>query len=735
MKKTLLAVIGLATVATTTLHAQVASSDERKWDARTEVLLRSIEKARMSRATLADSTARFILTATNPHAIADSVKAAGGEAIVVGEDLLTATLPLNSLQRIFAIDAITRVSRSVKAVPYMETARRETKTDQVHSGTGLETPFTGKGVIVGVIDVGFQYKHIAFNDAEGNTRVIGTWNRLKKNSPKVYGIPNENSDGDNSAGGHGTHVAGIAAGSRIAGNNFYGMAPEADIIMVPSTLESAEVLEDVEWIKHVADSLGQPFVVNMSFGSNYGAHDGTADFDVAVDALLGEGALVAAAMGNDGGSTSHVSYTFSDTETEKVVLIDNQVYGEALDYNVIDIWGNAKDGQRHLNFTPVYYNARLRKVTELNASQIQNALNAFHYVSPNNNKENYYCEVSLPTLANVVGALDDGDIYFGVKISAIDAGAGFHGWTMPTYGEFIKKTTNGIPGNDEYLVSQGSASIPRAIGVASSNGAGSWIAAADGQGYWTGEDYGQTGALSLFSSEGPSLGSDVKPTVAAPGSNVTSALNKYVTSFSLSDLTIVSAVKKNDGTAAPDYSAIKILTKNNFDYYGVMSGTSMATPAVSGILALWLQACPELTPEQAVEIIRETAVRDKYTGTAKDWTVKAGYGKIDAYEGLKKALQLNLADGIISQTMTRDNPVTLNKEAGEWRILFNTAEQGATVQIISLDGKVVNSRHLGAVYPGDEMVLGLDDLTPGMYVVRITTPHATLSRKLAVTTR
>ncbi len=730
-KKTLLLTAGLLAISTSTLQAQLRLQESKKWDAQTEVLLQSLNNGKASRSASSAETASFIITGQDAQALADSIRAVGGTATVISSETLTATLPLNSINGVFSLKGINRIRKSVKAVPYMEKARQLTNANKVHSGTDLETPFTGKGVIVGIIDVGFQYKHPAFNDSEGNTRVIASWNRTVTNSKPVRGVPSGNSDGQSDSGGHATHVAGIAVGSHIAGNNFYGMAPEADIIMVPSLLESAEVLEDVQWIKHVSDSLGRPFVINMSFGSNYGPHDGTDDYDIATDKFLGSGGLIAAAMGNDGGTKSHVSFDFTNTTTEKVILLDNTADNALLEHNVIDLWGTIADGKQHLNITPVYYNASTRTTTDLTSNQIKSAIRYDYAINKNNNKENYYCEVSLPTLASLIGASSNrSNIYFGLKISALQDDAGFHAWVMPDYGEFVKKTTNGLAGNDKYLVGQAAASIPRAIGVASFNGASNWTAAYDGVNYEISSNK-TTGQMSGFSSPGPSLGSDMKPTVSAPGATITSAFNKYA-DFQLDDLYVVSAVGK-DGSAVENYSSIKSYQKNNYDYYGVMSGTSMATPAVAGILALWLQACPSLTPEQAIEIIKETSVKDQYTGTIKDWTEKAGYGKIDAYEGLKKALQINLETGITSQTMSNEFPFTFKKEAGGWCILHNTSESNVTLSIHSMDGRTVEQHRIGSVNPGDETRMVLDHLPTGIYVLRIATPHATASQKIIVT--
>ena len=68
-----------------------------------------------------------------------------------------------------------------------------------------------------------------------------------------------------------------------------------------------------------------------------------------------------------------------------------------------------------------------------------------------------------------------------------------------------------------------------------------------------------------------------------------------------------------------------------------MSGTSMSAPAASGIIATWLQANPALTPDDIKLIISDTAITDDFTAAAPN---RFGYGKINSYEGLNKALQL-----------------------------------------------------------------------------------------------
>ena len=155
----------------------------------------------------------------------------------------------------------------------------------------------------------------------------------------------------------------------------------------------------------------------------------------------------------------------------------------------------------------------------------------------------------------------------------------------------------------------------------------------------------------------------------------------------------------------------------------------MATPVVTGILALWLQANPNLTNDQVLEILQMTATHDSYA--KNDWDAKFGYGKINAYEGLKKALQY-AADGIAPIRANTQEPVTLQKSADAWRILFNSDERFAEVSLFTSDGKLVSKQSYGKLRQGEERVLDLKGHRSGVYVVRIKTAGADLSRKLLI---
>lgn len=133
---------------------------------------------------------------------------------------------------------------------------------------------------------------------------------------------------------------------------------------------------------------------------------------------------------------------------------------------------------------------------------------------------------------------------------------------------------------------------------------------------------GQTvGHVTDWSSFGTTRDGRDLPHVCAPGSIIVSSVNSYDNySYSTSDY---SSNSKVDGRSAP---------------YAYMQGTSMATPVLTGALALWKQARPDLTVEEAIAIIRKTADRDSYVTSAtypKQW----GAGKFNAYEGLKEVIK------------------------------------------------------------------------------------------------
>lgn len=723
MKKHLLLALAVAMGAFASLEAQVPVVKGRKWDAKTEQFVR--EAARQPKVSadgvqLAPDVQHVIISCYDAQAVAEAVEATGYEATQITGTIVTADIPAAVIMKLSAMDAVRYINGPVRVKPTMNRAREVTHVNQVHNGTGLETPFTGKGVVIGVIDQGFQYKHIAFLNSDRTSRVRAVWNRYKKDNPTTT-VP-DGSDGMTGSGGHATHVAGIAAGSRIEGNNYYGMAPDADIIMIPSNFVDGEILEDAAYVKRAAESLGQPWVINMSFGNQWGPHDGTTDYDRGMSELCGEGGLMAAAMGNEQGIKLHASHTF--TEQDEVV---NLLLTATEDWNLLDLWEQTADGQQHLEVTPFVYNPMTRAKDYKDDSFWNSVAYMSGEINPNNNKEHYQFQVSMGTFSSLSGVFGSRQPQFGVEIKG-QPGSTFHCWTNGsgefTRGQLVGDDTPFIAGDWDYTVGGGAACIPTAVSVSSFNSNAQSVSLVDGYTYtW---NVGETGDLSSFSSIGPFLGEEPKPTVAGPGAMVSSAVSTY-DGFSATDVALTSVVDKNGKKA--DLS-VASLNRNAYNFYGVKSGTSMATPAVAGILALWLQANPKLDYEDVKEILRQTSTKDNYTGD-EEWNADFGYGKINAYEGLKMALEMAEASGI-NESLNTEAPVTLLKGERQWRVLFNNDETYADISVYSLGGAQVIHERLDDVRRGDERTVSFAGFEPGVYLIRINTTASTLTRKVVV---
>lgn len=96
---------------------------------------------------------------------------------------------------------------------------------------------------------------------------------------------------------------------------------------------------------------------------------------------------------------------------------------------------------------------------------------------------------------------------------------------------------------------------------------------------------------------------------------------------------------------------------------------------------------------------------------------------------MKEAINLRTA---INETMNTAAPVTLKKDNDCWKVLFNNDESYADIQVVSLGGQTVSHAHLNAPRHGQEHVVSLHGLTPGVYIFRINTTASSLTRKVVV---
>lgn len=722
MKKALLLSATFALLATTAVMAQKPVYTEgNKIDARLEHALKTGTTTTLAangqyatRRISTDGRLSVIINAEDAQIVADLLEADGHEAVTVGDNIVTAKLTSQEIKQLAARSDVYTISLPRQLRPHLKAARDSIGATSVQNGVELETPYDGTGVLVGVIDQGFYPRHLAFYDANGKTRIKQWWNRISSQSTKPSIVLPQKGDGGSAAGGHATHVANIAAG-RNAGNDLQGIAPNASLYFIASSFMTDELMSDMESIAKYAKENGMPYVVNMSFGSQVGPHDGTSVSDQAVDNVLQTyGGFVCASMGNEGGENIHTKHVFTAENQTRAVLISNPTSANSgsTTYVLGEIWEQAANGTKNVTFTPFYVtsSSAASKRIELSESELSQIGYYEDAIDPYNGKHYVDFQIDidkLATLANYNGAR------FGVIIKG-STGDSIHAWLEAGYGTFVSGAAY-LSGDDKYLVGEGAATIPHAIAVASYTTSTSWYS------LYQGATYGLTGYtkgdISAFSSPGPWLGdqSILKPTVAAPGTAIESAMSQY----------------DGEWESMKGYYASQMLTDTNKEYYyGIMSGTSMSAPMMTGAIALWLQANPELTYDDMIEIISSTARHDRWAKNT--WDTSFGYGKVDVYNGLKKALEIKTASGINTASVNGDKPVTLLKESKQWRILFNDNETYADLSIYDPAGRLLTSRHLTGIHAGQEELFSFSTLTPGTYIVRLQTTAATYSRKIVV---
>lgn len=216
----------------------------------------------------------------------------------------------------------------------------------------VQTPrfrLTGKGVLIGVIDSGIEYANADFRQEDGATRIRFLWDQTVEGTPpEGYRIGSEfSAEQINEAlkqpnrtmrlqkvpsvdsSGHGTAVAGVAAGNgRNSGGRYRGTAPDAELIIVKlgnpggaGFPRTAEMMQAVDYIVQKAEMLQMPVSVNISFGNTYGAHNGTSLPERFLDAAAQIGrTLISVGTGNEGAEAGHTSGFVREGEETSVPL-------------------------------------------------------------------------------------------------------------------------------------------------------------------------------------------------------------------------------------------------------------------------------------------------------------------------------------------------------------------------------------------------------------------------------
>lgn len=638
---------------------------------------------------------------------------------VVTDRLLTVSLPLTAVEAVAALDEVESVQVGTDVRMLLDVARKETKVDDCQSTTSELGAYTGKGVVVGIVDGGFQYSHIAFTNPDGiGTRIARVWDQNAKGgkSPAKFGYGSEYATFDEmravnydiSSTFHGSHVAGIAAGGDRT-TSYYGVAPEAELVFVSFGSSNVNITDGIQYCFDYAESVGKPCVVNISLGSHLGPHDGTSATDQAFAAMTGPGRIIVGAAGNEGSTALHVSKDLEDGDTSLKTMIgfsEDATTKQAY----VDIWGSKG---APLTVKAVVVDALKGKVMYESPAVASDGETDVKYTFPDGsgvvstvqmalqkNPDNERTEVLLMCRATSIAE----NRKIGI-VATSDAGTSIHMWNNATEGYFLDGGKRGwTEGDTDCTVGELGGVSENVISVGSYNTKMDYTTLSGNLYGINTELVGGKGQLSLFSSHGPTLDGRTKPDVTAPGCLLISATSKYYASFSASTC----AVKSGD------------------DYYDANMGTSMASPVVTGTVALWLQANPNLSPADVRDILNKTARHDTYTGSAEKSDRNSwGAGKLDAFEGLKLARETTgISDTQVGEQMFS---ITTNRMARTVQCFFGS-EGTARVAVYNALGQQLYAKQLAV--SGE--TLDLKQLGNGVFVVKLQQGGTEKSVKIAL---
>ena len=570
----------------------------------------------------------------------------------------------------------------------------------------LQERYTGKGVIIGYIDTGLDFTHEDFLNVDGSTRVLRYWDHSLENDPVrtpiKYGYgqvwTNEDIDAGNCTStdnrAHGTTVTGTGSGNGRALNEYRGVAPNSDIIIVESDFSlpnwTLTIADAIDYIFAVADSLGKPAVVNTSLGDYLGSHDGSDPASQIIDSLLNAktGRIVVAAAGNSGNwdryhvrgnVTSDTSFTWLEVNPSSPIFEDNgagvffDLWADTSDFKDVQFSFGAIDSM--LDFEQVgqtqFYNIQ----SLLNLTTSDSIMVGGQKVSP----VEFYCEeVNGVYHIEVLMENPDSTNYLYAFNTTTAQTAQYDLWSGFAIGLSRIKNTN-LPSVLDYpsivhyqypdslfsTVSSWTCS-EHVITVANVANQLDYI-----------DQNGNTitlnhipGNLSINSSKGPNRIGEQKPDISATGDGTLSACPQY----------LINILTGNGGTSLAQG-----------EKHVLNGGTSMACPVIAGIAALYLEKCNLATHLDFKEELLATAKGDNFTGPTPNSAF--GHGKIDAFELLSRS---SFIPAIIGDTLICDDTAFVEAIEADYLLYewsngievrdFSTTE-GDTVSLIATDQK------------------------------------------------
>lgn len=634
-----------------------------------------------------------------------------------------ADIPMTQLGPLSLCAEVTRIEARESNSILLDTTAAKLNVAPIYSGTDLPQAFTGKGVVVGLEDIGFDLTHPTFRTTDlSELRIRRFWDHLSVDTldselyvGAEYTTPSEiltyAHSRDAYAQFHGTHTLGIAAGNGV-GTPYRGIAWESDICLVSNAVnDSKEFIreEDLykytsatdmlgfEYMLNYAESQGKPCVVSFSEGSHQDFMGDDVLMYAVLDSLVGPGRIIVASAGNEGhystylhkplGTESLNTYITNGPNNAFVTMRASGDFDLAVRFYI-----DKENPYTHLlHAKDIIAEADSLVEDTLQIGEEQYIVKMAGYPScyhPEQNAFEVFIQVaqhnfgySVPVELEIMGADADVEVF---RVNG-----------KFRYKDMLTKDIG--PGESSHnIYSPGSA--PAVICVGALSYRNSYV---DIDGKNNNRDWGTNGEKAPYSSVGPTFDDRTKPDVMANGSNVISAGSSYYFEEHNRPIAmyLYTSMLEYDGRQYP---------------WRVETGTSMSTPAVAGTIALWLQAKPDLTPDDVREVLAETCrpIDDSSPRPNNLW----GYGEIDAYRGLLYILGYS---GIqdISQEQPRAAHFSMKTDGQLCIRLESPSKEPIRLCVYATGGQVVEQQTLPAGI--EQYGVSLSHLPQAVYAVQM----------------
>lgn len=734
-----------------------------------------------------DKNARMQLFVTcakdaDAREVANATKQAGAKVRVVKGNLIVLDIPYSKLEALAEVKGVEIINMPPKMSKKTDVTRQVTQAEEVIDGSAPQLPqaYTGKGVIVGIIDGGFDLTHPMFKDKDGKLRIKGyyatgnttlggdsviiTFDDGQKDtlSGSAFYKPEDLLDTlkvKDVGGSHGSHCLSIAAGSIIndvkgtAGKALGGIAPEADILICNNYqselgFNAWGVVESIYFLQSEAENAEKPLVASLSQNSHWGWHDGMSD-QARYLGLFCKDANLALMLcsSNEGGYGSYINEKINAGDTLRLVpygnYSDNYLWGGMktekqvmFEIGIVNLSENKEYYRIPITFsndgimdedgeggTGVWFNFTDDK-QELSRKEAAAKREFQKYIRGGN--VDIFCYLNQAYDENY-------NVYTYTEVAISQTGT-----------EWIDdRDENGDPiewGFNLYLVPQEDTEL-HAWGDQGLN-----LLAVKANG----EEVKGTNKCSVgdFNTSGEPVsigawcandkikyeGTEAQETGETAGD--VAFFSSYGTDLAghkhpdvcAPGTNVVAAYNSFD----PDVESWAIYQRKGYngqftgqtekrDYlWGTNSGTSMSTPAAAGIVALWMQAANDmgktLTCQDIKDIIAHSSDTDEFTEASPE---RFGHGKINAYKGLLYVLDMETSIPTLSKEQPRNVSFRVNGDI----VYADGAEDGTPVAIYNLKGVLVRE----TVIEGG--TISTAGLPKGVYALQLGKLGSTLIRK------